>query len=199
MAKPVALPAARAPSRINLVLGALSLLYPILALVGLRVFSPVWIVGALIALLILRLVLGRGSGAPMAMVLAALGAVTALAITTVLDAQLAVRLYPVFMNVGMLTAFGYSLIQPPTMIERFARLVDPDLTPEGVAYTRKVTWVWVVFLMVNSCVALYTSLFTSIDVWAIYNGGVAYVLMGLLFGGEFIVRRGVRKGHVPPR
>jgi uncharacterized membrane protein len=31
------------------------------------------------------------------------------------------------------------------------------------------------------------------EVWTIYNGFIAYLLMGALFGGEFLVRRVVRR------
>lgn len=38
---------------------------------------------------------------------------------------------------------------------------------------------------------MYTAFFSSERVWAVYNGGVSYVLMGLLFAIEFIIRKGV--------
>lgn len=180
-------------SRLNLVLGGVSLLYPVIALVGLKFFQPVWIVAALIGVLILRLMLGQRAGTPIAMVLAALAAVLALSVATLINPDLAVRLYPVFMTAAMLAAFAHSLVRPPSMIERFARIAEPDLPPEGVTYTRQVTWVWVAFLVVNLGLAVYTSLFASLELWALYNGGVSYVLMGLLFGGEVIVRHWVKR------
>ncbi|WP_223486976.1 hypothetical protein [Stenotrophomonas indicatrix] len=33
------------------------------------------------------------------------------------------------------------------------------------------------------------------DVWMLYNGMLAYVMMGLLFGGEWLVRRRVKAAH----
>ncbi|MFH3675948.1 hypothetical protein WAH59_22555, partial [Acinetobacter baumannii] len=42
------------------------------------------------------------------------------------------KLYPVGMSLGALGIFAFTLLKPPSMIERFARLVEPDLPPSGV-------------------------------------------------------------------
>lgn len=55
------------------------------------------------------------------------------------------KFYPVVVNVCMLCVFAFSLKQPQSIIERLARLQEPELPPSGVAYTRKVTMVWCVF------------------------------------------------------
>ena len=52
------------------------------------------------------------------------------------------KLYPVGMSLGALLIFALTLYKPPSMIERFARLVEPDLPESGVQWTRKVTMVW---------------------------------------------------------
>ena len=53
--------------------------------------------------------------------------------------------YPVIINLCLLAVFSYSLRHPPSVIERIARFREPDLPASGVAYTRKVTWVWCFF------------------------------------------------------
>jgi uncharacterized membrane protein len=50
----------------------------------------------------------------------------------------------------------------------------------------------VVFLLCNGAIALYTALVSSREVWALYNGLIAYGLMGAMFAGEWLVRRWVR-------
>jgi uncharacterized membrane protein len=95
----------------------------------------------------------------------------------------------------LLALFGASLAHPPSIIERFARLREPQLPPAAIAYTRRVTQVWCVFFAVNGSIALVTALWASDQVWALYNGLVAYVLIGLLFAGEWVVRRRVRRSH----
>ena len=41
------------------------------------------------------------------------------------NALLPLKFYPVFVNAALLSAFIYSLIVPPSMVERFARLREP--------------------------------------------------------------------------
>ncbi|EYU47959.1 putative membrane protein [Acinetobacter baumannii 1457504] len=51
------------------------------------------------------------------------------------------------------------------------------------------------FLFCNALIALSTVLFTSTQVWVIYNGFISYVLMGILFLGEFILRKRHQRLH----
>lgn len=113
------------------------------------------------------------------------------------NALMPLKLYPVLVNAALLIAFGYSLAAPPSMVERMARLTDPNLPPAAVAYTRTVTQVWCGFFVINGSIALGTALWASQAVWSLYNGVIAYVLMGLLFAGEYLVRiRFKRANHV---
>lgn len=98
------------------------------------------------------------------------------------------RLYPVIVNAVMLLIFAWSLYAPPTIVERLARLQDPDLPAAGVLYTRQVTKVWCVFFIINGGLALITALWCSLTVWSWYNGLIAYLLMGMLMAGEYWVR-----------
>ncbi|WP_079751670.1 COG4648 family protein, partial [Vibrio parahaemolyticus] len=104
------------------------------------------------------------------------------------------KFYPVVVNVCMLCVFAFSLKQPQSIIERLARLQEPELPPSGVAYTRKVTMVWCVFFVLNAAFALYTC-FLPVKIWTLYNGLISYLLAGSLFAGEWIVRQFVRKEH----
>lgn len=101
---------------------------------------------------------------------------------------LAVRLNPVWISLTMLAIFGWSLYSPPSMIERFARLAQPNLPAHAIGYTRQITKVWCGFFVVNAAIALWTALWAPLQVWTLYNGLISYLLMGLLFGVEFLVR-----------
>jgi uncharacterized membrane protein len=101
--------------------------------------------------------------------------------------------YPVFVNAVFLAVFAYSVLNPPTVAERVARLQDPDLPPRAVEYTRKVTLVWCGFFVVNGLISAGTLWLGNMSVWSLYNGLIAYILMGLLMGAELLVRRQVRK------
>ena len=114
-------------------------------------------------------------------------------VVSAFDPELAARLYPVFMNATMFLAFAMTLWKPPSMIERFARISDPDLDAHGVIYTRNVTLVWMVFFVVNGSIALWTALHGTWLQWGAYNGGISYALAGTLMGVEYLVRRIVRR------
>lgn len=105
------------------------------------------------------------------------------------------KLYPVLVNGVMLGVFGYSLVSPPSLIERFARLKEPDLPSQAVQYTRRVTQVWCIFFLINGAIALATALWATPAIWSLYNGVIAYALMGLLFGGEYLVRLRFKRRH----
>lgn len=111
------------------------------------------------------------------------------ALTMLTNHETLLRLYPVVMGLGVLVVFSWSLYAPPTAIERIARLGTPDLPPSAVAWTRRVTGVWCVFLAGNCAFAAWTAFYASRDTWSLYNGFIVYLLMGLLFGGEWLLRQ----------
>ncbi|MDE1221387.1 hypothetical protein L9W97_09625 [Vibrio aestuarianus] len=100
--------------------------------------------------------------------------------------------YPVVVNVCMLSVFALSLKQKQTIIERLARLQEPDLPQSGIAYTRTVTKVWCVYFIFNGVIALFTC-FQSIEIWTLYNGLISYLLAGAIFAGEWLVRQKIRQ------
>jgi len=102
---------------------------------------------------------------------------------------LPLKLYPVLVNVALLAIFAASLWYPPPVAERIARLGYPDLPIEIVTYTRKVTQAWCVFFGANALTALWTAVWGSDSVWFYYNGIIAYLLAGLMFTGEWLLRR----------
>lgn len=110
-------------------------------------------------------------------------------ITWLVDGQLGLKVYPVMINIGFLAVFIHSLYFPPNIIERFARIDEPELSPEMIGYTYKVAWVWVGFFILNGLISSVTALWATNEVWVLYNGFIAYVMIGSLFIGERIVRR----------
>ena len=88
----------------------------------------------------------------------------------------------------MLAVFGGSLWSSMPIVERLARLRDPQLPAVAVRYTRRVTQIWCAFFIFNGGVALFTALHGDMALWTAWNGMVAYLLMGLLMGSEWLVR-----------
>ncbi|HEZ0802099.1 TPA: hypothetical protein ACFP4U_000480 [Neisseria lactamica] len=101
--------------------------------------------------------------------------------------------YPVLVNLMMLAVFGGSLFAGQTVIEKLARLQQPDLPEKAVRYTRRVTQVWCVFFIINGTLAALLARLGRYDWWAVYTGVIAYVLMGMLFAGEWLYRKLVLK------
>lgn len=162
--------------------------YPLLVYFGIGRFEPKWLALMLCALALLRAVVARERF----WLGAAFGALL-LAGASILSNQLfPLKLYPVLVNAVLFIAFFSSLLRPPSMIERLARLREPELPPQAVAYTRRVTQVWCLFFALNGMAALATVQWGSDAVWALYNGLIAYVLMAMLFAAEWLVRRRVR-------
>ena len=148
---------------------------------------PLWLCGFLLLPLVWR---RNGIGG----LLGWLGPCAALlgVIALLLRSSASLLYYPVLVNVVFLLAFAASLFQSQTLIERLARRFDPELPPQGVRYTRKVTFAWCAFFVVNGGIAWWTTT-QPMAVWALYNGLIAYVAMGVMFGGEWLIRRHVMR------
>ena len=123
------------------------------------------------------------------------------------DEAIFLKLYPVAVNLIFLVFFGSTLFRGPNMIFRFATLADKSIkgSPKEKKvenYCRKVTLIWCIFFIFNGTIATLTVFAGRIfgitpeeadKVWSLYNGAISYILMGLLFAAEFIVRKFVDK------
>ena len=170
----------------------ITLVFPLALWLGEGRVAPAW----LAALLLLGVLARLPATAPTGAARYWTGATILLALSTFWSgALLPLRFYPVLVSSAFLTVFAYSLVVPPSTIERLARLHEPELSPAAVAYTRRVTQVWCVFFALNGAIALYTALFASMAQWSFYNGFLAYLLMGILFAGEYCARFYFKRRH----
>ena len=170
---------------LNLLMVVITLAYPLVIGLGQDRFEPRVLAILLLLLVVMRLHTLKLSaawcwcvGGTLLLVVCALW----------LNAILPLKFYPVVVNSTLLGLFAYSLLFPPSIIERWARLRNAELPARAISYTRRVTQVWCIFFAINGAVALITALWASAAVWTAYNGIVAYLLMGLLFAGEYCVR-----------
>ncbi len=83
-------------------------------------------------------------------------------------------------------------IASPNPEPPLARLREPVLPEIAIVYTRQVTKVWCLFFMLNGLVAASLTLWAPLSWWTLYNGLIAYALMGLLFFIEWLIRQKVR-------
>ncbi|MDR3336779.1 MAG: acyl-CoA synthetase, partial [Treponema sp.] len=110
------------------------------------------------------------------------------------NSSLVLKLYPVLMNVLFLCIFGITLFVPPVIIFRIATLQDKtirgSLAEKRIeAYCRKVTLVWCGFFVLNGGTAVYSVFWASDAFWSLYNGGISYIIMGIIFSIEFLIRK----------
>lgn len=175
-------------SAIKVLLAAATVAYPLLVYLGFGRWHPAWLAVALAALMFLR-----AAGSRDAVWLAAgAGALVLGAFASVEGSWLPLKLYPVMVSAVLLAVFATSLWRGPTVVERIARLREPQLPPAGVAYTRKVTIAWCGFFVVNGSIAAATTLWGTQEAWVLYNGLVAYLLIGAFCAVEFFLRQRMR-------
>lgn len=103
------------------------------------------------------------------------------------------RWYPVLLSALLLSIFGLSLKFGPPLVERLARLREPELPEVAVRYTRTVTRLWAGFFLFNGLVTAALTLLAPLSWWTLYTGLISYGLIGLLFAGEWLVRQRVRR------
>lgn len=171
------------------------LAWPFVVWFGLSHNSLHWLLPLIIALLVLRLWQAKRKAGPMRFMMqsASLVGIVLCVASTLLKTHQLLLFYPVVVNLLMLILFGGSLWTAMPLVERLARLREPQLPPEGVRYTRRVTQVWCLFFIINGSIALFTALQGDMHLWTAWNGIIAYVLMGTLMATEWLVRRQVIK------
>ena len=163
--------------------------YPVAIWAGISVagsrVAGLIVLAALAIILPLRIRLGSrellGSGIALAVLVLS---------SILLNDQRLLLAMPVLVNVTLLVGFGTSLLgDRMPVVERFARMADENLSPQRALYCRRVTKVWCLFFLINAAVSLWLALYAPLAVWGLYTGGIAYLLMGALFAGEYAIRK----------
>ena len=184
---------------LSLLTGLLLLAWPFLIWFGLAHNGLRWLLPLMALLLLLRLWQTRRQAGPLRRViqLVATVGITLCAASYLLKTHQLLLFYPVVVNAVMLAVFGGSLWSAMPIVERIARLREPQLSPAGIRYTRRVTQVWCLFFIINGGIALLTALDGDISLWTAWNGMIAYLLMGSLMAVEWLVRQRVKKRETP--
>ncbi len=165
--------------------------FPLLVFAGVSRFGVRRTALALGALLVPALVRAATKGRAHLLTALALPLTTAalLAVSAVLDDGRFMLAYPVLVNAALLAQFGLSLRGARPIVERFARLQVADLSDAERRYCRSVTIVWCAFFLWNGATAAALAAFAPRSWWAGYTGVVSYVLVGVVFAVEYVVRK----------
>lgn len=159
--------------------------YPFLVYYGKDKIGGLWITGGLLLLWGIRSIMSRQRWQQ----LVTLALLVCVALFSMTDRPGFLYFYPVVINVVLLVVFGGSLFTSMSVVERIARSREPDLPPSGVQYTRNVTKVWAGFFILNGSIIYLLGQAGYTQAWSLYTGFISYVLMGLLFAGEWVVRQ----------
>lgn len=181
----------RSRKGVQLLTGMMLLAWPLLIWLGLTYHSLQWLLPLMALLLFLRFRQTRRQAGPLRVVtqVVAVAGITLCIASTLLKTHQLLLFYPVVVNTVMLSVFGGSLWSAMPIVERLARLREPVLPDRAIRYTRHVTQVWCAFFIINGGIALFTALHGDMSLWTVWNGMVAYLLMGTLMTGEWLVRR----------
>ncbi|UXY11247.1 hypothetical protein N7922_01580 [Kosakonia sp. ML.JS2a] len=185
----------RLQSGLRLVAALLMLSWPFVVWFGLTHNSLHWLLPLMALMLLFRLRQARQAIAPLRAVSGGVAVVgiALCAASWLLKTHQLLLYYPVAVNLIMLAVFGGSLKTAMPLVERLARLREPQLPAAAVRYTRRVTQIWCIFFVLNGGIALFTALYGDMRLWTAWNGMIAYLLMGALMAGEWLVRRQVIK------
>ena len=97
------------------------------------------------------------------------------------------KIYPVAVNFSIFLMFFMSIFQKETVIQKFAKMTEGELTEPVKIYTRNLTYIWCIFLLIQFILSVVTC-FMSDTVWMIYNGFLSYVFLGIFFAIEYTIR-----------
>jgi uncharacterized membrane protein len=86
------------------------------------------------------------------------------------------------------------------LVTAIARFMHGTIGPNVERYTRRVTAAWCVFFAAMAAASIALAAFAPVAVWSFFSNVLSYPLVGLMFAGEYAIRR--RRfpdyRHVPP-
>ena len=98
---------------------------------------------------------------------------------------------PILIPTALCWLFGRTVVKGRTpLISRFAQLEQGGtLTVELARYTRRLTWVWMLFFVALAAISAWLAASGDRVAWSWFTNFASYLLVGALFLGEFVYRR----------
>jgi len=63
-------------------------------------------------------------------------------------------------------------------------------------YCRWLTWAWALFFLVMAVLSWFLSAYASIEAWSWFTNVLTYILVGVMFVAEYIVRKILMKDYI---
>jgi len=112
-----------------------------------------------------------------------------------------VKIYPALADLVFLTIMATSIFIPPNLVFSVVNLFDKKLkfnidTEYYRGYCRRCAIAWCIYFVIDAIICLITTFFKfnvsfiksddpNFVVWAIYNSGITYFLMGIIFAVQY--------------
>ena len=161
-------------------------LYPFLVYFGLQ-YLPPGLLGLILAIL-LAFRFGILTAEEKPVLLPMLVVLIAFALlASVLGSSGMLLFYPVLVNLFFAIAFARSLRGGDSMLLRLVKARKTEIGDHVPRYLSRLSLIWVFFFVINAIVAGWTCT-QSMEVWALYNGLIAYIAAACLVAGEYVFR-----------
>lgn len=179
---------------VSILIMLLMVSYPILVYTSLQDFSARYFAGLILAISAIRFVVFQEARQKRQWpVLAAVAVFCSIIIFSNSDTLL--YYYPVMMSLTLALVFLSSLNSCTSLIEQILRGSGKPPPHYALPYIRRLTFWWGVFMLVNAVIATVTACCTTPSVWALYNGLLSYMAMGIFIVAELIYRPYYKKQH----
>ena len=195
----------RLQRHVKLIFGIIAILYPFLVFCSLVIIQlPVRYLSVFFIILALSyIIINRHSFKGRQTVIFFITPVILCTIGTIClltTSQVILKLYPALANLAYLTFTLSSLIIPPPIAFYFIDIFDKKIKtviPEKRfnRYCRNATITWCVYFIIDGSISVFSVFWLSDLDWGIYNGGITYVLMGLIFVAEFVILKKIEKKY----
>jgi len=89
-----------------------------------------------------------------------------------------IYLPPILMMMAILYPFIRSVMPGHTpLITRFYQLTKQENNPAKVAYTEKLTWIWVSFIIILLLNTIFLTFFATLETWSLFTNFINYLLL----------------------
>lgn len=100
-----------------------------------------------------------------------------------------IYLPPIIMISLILYPFFRSVMPGNTpLLSRFYQMTEQQYTPDAMTYTKHVTWIWVIVIILLLLNTLFLTFFASLQTWSLFTNFINYILMLALFIVEWLFR-----------
>lgn len=105
-------------------------------------------------------------------------------------ADAAIYLPSIFMIATLALVFGRSLLPGRTpLLTAIATIVRGELGDRAQRYTRAITWLWTVVMLLLALECVLLALFAPMPTWSLFANGINYIIIAAVFVAEYLFRR----------